>query len=341
MPRNTFEQSSDHLGRLARSELLALRGQSAAWGYRAEQAPSVEPTALACLGLLASGDPVAFAADLLSCQRAADWMVSIARDDGSVPPSLDLMTPGWSTSYAMLLWSGLDGYGAARRRASTWLLKLEGQTHPHTMSADPVIGHDSTLVGWPWVEGTHSWLEPTAVAILALCRAGLGDHPRVAAGISLILDRALDEGGWNYGGRAVFGRSLRPQPGPTGLALLALAAGRVHAEAVSSAVAYLHRTLRGIRSAVSLGWGVLGLRSQDACPAEAIDWLSAGHEHCVGRPDAALGLALVLLASSEQALDLLAARPGVASRGEQTSKEARLGRTPSIAADRLTPGPRS
>ena len=73
-----------------------------------------------------------------------------------------------------------------------------------------MIGHDSTLVGWPWVDGTHSWLEPTALAILALCREGLGDHPRVAAGIALILDRALEDGGWNYGGKAVFGRSAAP-----------------------------------------------------------------------------------------------------------------------------------
>ena len=94
------------------------------------------------------------------------------------------------------------------------------------------------------------------------------------------------------------------------------------AKAVSNAVAYLRRTLPGLRSAVSLGWGVLGLRSHDACPAEAIDWLSAGHERCAGRPDAALGLALLLLASSDRALELLGAGSGGAAHGEPVPQAA-------------------
>ena len=39
----------------------------------------------------------------------------------------------------------------------------------------------------------------------------------------MIIDRALPHGGWNYGNKVVFGHELRPQPGPTGMALLALA----------------------------------------------------------------------------------------------------------------------
>src|SRR5262249_10379671 len=152
---------------------------------------------------------------------------------------------------------------------------------PTTPENRGVIGHDTSLIGWPWVEGTHSWLEPTALAILALAGEGLGDHPRVRDGVRLILDRAIPSGGWNYGNKAVFGRMLRPQPGPTGMALLALAgrAGGQASPAVTRALDYLRGTLPAVRAAVSLGWGVLGLRAAGACPAQAQSWLAEAYAH--------------------------------------------------------------
>ena len=68
---------------------------------------------------------------------------------------------------------------------------------------------------------------------------------------------------------------------------------------------YLRAALRDLRAAVSVGWGVLGLRAHDAVPVEAETWLEEAHARCSGKPDAAMGLALLLLASSEPALSLL------------------------------------
>jgi hypothetical protein len=135
----------------------------------------------------------------------------------------------------------------------------------------------------------------------------LHSHPRITAGIELILDRALDAGGWNYGNKSVFGTELRPQPGPTGLALLALASSGVESRAVSAALAYLLQTLRDLRAPVSLGWGILGLRAHHACPMEAETWLARSYTRSIGKPDASMGLALLLLASSERTLDLVIA----------------------------------
>jgi hypothetical protein len=291
----------------ARGELLNLRSRSAAWGYRRDQPPDVEPTALAGLGLLAFGDRAldSRAADLAATRAAAAWMAAIQRTDGSLPVSQSLPTPGWSTPYAMLLWSGLAGFETARQRARNWLLGVKGRPIPRTKETIKVIGHDSTMIGWPWVEGTHSWLEPTAWAILALCREGLADHPRVRQGIGLILDRAIPQGGWNYGNKTVFGQSLRPQPGPTGLALLALAARGDCTPAVPAALESLRGTLPNLRAAVSLGWGVLGLRAHHACPPEAEAWLAEAYQRCTCRPDSVMSLALLLLAAGEGALSLI------------------------------------
>jgi hypothetical protein len=289
----------------ARRELVALRGHAAAWGYRRDHRPSVEPTALACLGLVASAPTPVSAVDLETTRKAADWMQAIQRPDGSLPVSQGSTSPGWATPYALMLWSNLTGKEEARRRARAWLLGNEGVRLDLSHQTERVVGHDASMVGWPWVAGTHSWLEPTALAILALRRDGLHDHPRITAGIELILDRALEAGGWNYGNKSVFGTELRPQPGPTGLALLALASSGEGSRAVSAALDYLRQTVRDIQAPVSLGWGILGLRAHHACPMEAARWLDRSYARCTGKPDAAMGLALLLLASSERTLDLV------------------------------------
>ena len=53
------------------------------------------------------------------------------------------------------------------------------------------------------------------------------------------------------------------------------------------------------------GWGILGLRAHDASPDEADTWLAHACSRCIGKADATVGLALLLLASSEPALGLL------------------------------------
>ena len=125
---------------------------------------------------------------------------------------------------------------------------------------DKILGDDPTITGWPWVEGPipgssrPRWRSWPSIA------KRRGDHPRVREGIRMILDRALDRGGWNCGNKSVFGRELRPMPGPTGTAVLALAAGKAIAHPRCPAVLdYLLATLPKVRAPVSLGWGVYWL----------------------------------------------------------------------------------
>ena len=157
-------------------------------------------------------------------KRGAEWLATMQNADGSLGVCAALPQPGWATPYAILLWSALDTLAPERQRAAAWLLAQKGLRPPVPEIARSPVGHDPTLVGWPWIENTHSWLEPTALAILALSRLSLHDHrSRRRGNAVIIIDRALPHGGWNPGGKAVFGRELRPQPGPTGIAMLALA----------------------------------------------------------------------------------------------------------------------
>jgi hypothetical protein len=276
---------------------MEMRGGALAWGYRRSGTLSVEPTSLACLGLLASAGDEPSDGIVATSREAANWVSGIQQADGCVPVSPNLKTPGWSTPYALLLWSRLTGFEAARLSARAWLLRDRNSPRSVRAANDKILQDDSTIPGWPWVEGTFSWIEPTAMAILALCRESWGDHPRVIEGIRLILDRALDRGGWNCGNKRVFGHELRPLPGPTGTALLALAAHGDRSPTVSRALDYLRGTLPSVRAPVSLGWGVLALRAYHVCPVQADRWLAEAYETCRRRPDSTMSLALLLLAA--------------------------------------------
>ena len=93
------------------------------------------------------------------------------------------------------------------------MLATEGHTQPRT----PNIAHDTTLRGWPWAEGTHAWIEPTAMHLIALHAVGQATHPRSLEATQLLLDRQLPAGGCNYGNTIVFNQRLLPHVQSTGL----------------------------------------------------------------------------------------------------------------------------
>ena len=293
----------------ARDELRRLQVQARAgatgWAYRRAAPPGVEPTALAALALLARSDAAPADPDVRAARAGAEWLATLQQPDGALGLSANQPAPGWTTPYGILLWKALAIHDQACRRGADWLLHQEGQAYPASSDPGRIVGHDTALVGWPWVADTHSWLEPTLMAILALRRMGLDEHPRVLEGMALVRDRAIPTGGWNYGNKAAFGHNLRPQPGPTGLALLALARQGRRSGAVERAIAYLDATLPAVRAPASLAWGLLGLRAWDHAPNAAGRWLAEAFDRSNGRPDAAPRLAHLLLAAGDAALRLL------------------------------------
>lgn len=144
----------------------------------------------------------------------------------------------------------------AQDRAIRFLLESTGVHYPR--QAQGPFAHDTLLKGWPWVAGTHSWIEPTVLGVAALQVAGFGQHPRVREAIRMIIDRQLPHGGWNYGNTLVFGHELRPMPESTGAALAVLAR-HVPQDTVTSSLEYLLNTIGQLRTPLSLGWSWLGL----------------------------------------------------------------------------------
>lgn len=134
---------------------------------------------------------------------------------------------------------------------------------------DRHVRFDPTKTGWPWVDGTVSWVAPTAMVILAH-RAWAREAPRLATAVQMLLDRACPQGGWNAGNSEVFGVSLDPHPDFTAMALLALQ-GKVEPSQpiITGSLDYLVLRLKDSQSLYSLGWATLALSA----------W---GHRECDG-----------------------------------------------------------
>jgi hypothetical protein len=91
----------------------------------------------------------------------------------------------------------------------------------------PTQREDNSLRGWPWIDKTFSWVEPTSWCLLAL-KKSLARFPdsrterRIAEAEQLLVDRCCRPGGWNYGNSNVLGQELHPYVPTTALALLAM-----------------------------------------------------------------------------------------------------------------------
>ena len=212
--------------------------------------------AILALSRLAPGHPLLGSArDRLTTAQDPDGRVSMSREHEEAfgQPAL-----------SVLAWHGSQAHEPHCSRGVQFLLKTTGQ-HRSKNPDDPV-GHDTSIPGWPWIDGTHSWIEPTALSVLALQVAGHGQHDRVREAIRMMLDRQLPHGGWNYGNTTVYGRELHPMPESTGAALAGLA-GQIEQGIVARSLDYLQGEVDRLRTPVSLGWALLGLAAWDLSPS--------------------------------------------------------------------------
>jgi len=305
---DSFAMSTDWENSLL-DRLIVTAHPNGGWGYSPGTAPCAEPTSLACL-VLSSRETEA---DIE--RRGLALLSRLTHPDGSVSVALNIDAPCWTTGLAVLAWFLSRNKAALRYRpqiekARDWLLHARGKT----IEPNPTVyGHDTTLTGWSWVENTHAWVEPTAYAILALRAVGQGDHPRVQEGIQMVLDRAIPGGGWNYGNPRVYGNTLRPFPGPTGIALTALA-GQPSNSRIEEGIAYLSHELRRVRAPMSLAWGLIGLTAWGRRPDEAAVWLEECAKRALLSSPNAMYDALLLLADFDPS-PIITRSPEVATNG--------------------------
>ena len=234
-------------------ELLANAASAdGGWGYRPDQPAHVEPTCFAVLALAAKLDHAAALARGLAAIEAH------AHADGSYRLARGRPQAVWPTAQVLFAKVVLARpFG----RTAVKLLEIEAKVVRAEQSDAGDI--DAGLLGWPWAEDTFSWTEPTAWACLALRAAGFGPHPRVQEGLRLLIDRAFDHGGANYGSRVILGKQTEPMPGPTAALLLAVQ-GVTDQPRIDAAKGYLRVIAEQTVDLENLAWIKIAL----ACHAD-------------------------------------------------------------------------
>jgi len=234
-------------------------------------------------------DATAWAVIALSAAQVADEKVFSSRnhlatsqgEDGRV--SLNSVHPQahWPTSLASLAWAQSPSHLTHYQQALEFLLNTFGAHWE--ISPDSPVAHDTSIRGWSWISGTHSWVEPTALSVIALKQAGYKQHERVLEAAEMLLDRQLPQGGWNYGNTSVFGQELQPMPWSTGMALQALV-GLIDRSRVLHSLEYLQGQAIRLKTPLSLGWALLGLGAWGEYPIEAEELIQrcVAHQQILG-----------------------------------------------------------
>jgi hypothetical protein len=147
----------------------------------------------------------------------------------------------------------LGQYGNKPGLLANMLLMLSFKKKPVILNED--------LIGWPWMTGTFSWVEPTSYFLIALKRMrrhllGTNVDERINQGESMIYDRMCAGGGWNYGNSIVYGEKLWPYADTTAIALIALQ-NRRDVQENRLSFAALQNALKTVDSSLALSWSIL------------------------------------------------------------------------------------
>jgi hypothetical protein len=182
-----------------------------------------EATLLALLAFFAAGVPIEKTGPVLSN------ILSQQNADGSIGACAQHRADGvWLTAHLAIVLHHY-GYFQQRDRALNFLRNFKSDASTTALHDHNELQAD--IEGWPWVRNTFGWVEPTAWALLAFKLSGQNDDTRAIQGRSLLIDRQISSGGWNYGNKEVMGTQLLPFWDTTALALLALQGSRESAAA--------------------------------------------------------------------------------------------------------------
>ena len=230
------------------------------WGYYTGKASRIEPT---CWAVLALASEAANSGTALSPTHQ-HFLHRCQRSDGLLADRSDLPANlSWSALASVTLASISSPAAGARERLMNALVETEGVGGRNSS----VIRQNNELKGWPWMPDTFSWAEPTSWCLLALKRARRSTPQarsdaiarRIAEGEDVLIDRACDSGGWNYGNSNAFGKNLPAHIPTTALGLIALQ-DKPHIEAVRRGLAFVEEHWKRELSGTALALACLSLR---------------------------------------------------------------------------------
>lgn len=245
--------------------LMTCQHSSGGWGYRPGASPCVEPTSAVVLAL----DAVPGARTNL--EKGTGWLKSLQHPDGGWGMSAEDDESGWHTAWAILALARKAGAESLLIRARNWLVAapvIRSTSDEMQSEIRKTLAIDFSLSGFPWLPQQASWVEPTALGLLALSRApSTGESAvRISEAMRYLVDRRCVAGGWNFGNPVMLGAQLPPRAHMTAVSLLALALlapDQVERRDLDA----LRRQMNSESGSDALAWGLLALKSLNE-PAE-------------------------------------------------------------------------
>lgn len=220
------------------------------WAYFAGGESTIEPTATAVAALHA------FDVHPDARKRGLDFIAAMQVRGGALKPQPSQADPTSLSAMAGLVHLRCGGGSALATQIADTLVAFPART----LARDPSFANDSTLRGLPWTANTYSWVEPTAYGVMLFDALGRIEAPRTIESRTLLLDRAVPTGGWNYGNPAVFNTTLEADPLTTSFVILALLDDPAR-KPVTDAATFLKSQVDRLPSPLTLAWSALALRA--------------------------------------------------------------------------------
>ena len=243
--------------------LISSQHESGGWGYSTGQKPGVEPTAAVLLATrnesLANN----------SFQNGLSWLLHCQHQDGGWGINEDDPESGWQTAWALIALRYSTQNNIAISHAVDWLTTVETVEVSREQFQKQEIPKTDTIgaLVWPWMPGQLGFIEPTAMAILAL--EGLNKSQRadarVNSALNYIQQYRTSHGGWDYGNEGKLDTGVLPRAYPTALTLIALSHIAKDKIQTIDAIA-LQQALSRDPSILVQSSGVLALRTMGADP---------------------------------------------------------------------------
>lgn len=244
-------------------------------------------------GGVAEPEPTALAALALDDAAARRWLDSNQRGDGGFLVGPEQLRNDSSTAIASLATED-----DVRERALDYLIGHQAPANDF----DPRFPHDPATRGWGWTSLTFGWVEPTALAVLAL-KIGRPDAAEIDDGIAVLTDRECNGGGWNYGNREVLTTPLEPFLQTTAAGLMAIQ--RSPAPLRDRATATIRSLWESERGGLGWSMAVVALRLAGEDTASHAEQLAAlVHETSLRGDAVALGWAALALGNGWQRLEV-------------------------------------
>lgn len=236
--------------------LLRSRNADGGWGYYAGKSSRLEPTCWALLALGSASDDAVL----------RNWAL---KDGFLIDPNSPTPNYGFHGLALLTLLARRAEHAASNQRLITALQDARGVK----LADRGAVRQRNDLEAWSWMEGTFSWIEPTAWCLIALKKARslalAVDASRLADGDLVLFDRCCSLGGWNYGNSNMLGKELPAYVSTTALGLLALQDRRSH-EAVGKSVQLLQQEWRTETSGLALGLAAIAMRRFEVAREEVI-----------------------------------------------------------------------